>query len=67
MALAWPLPEKMPFNEVMTLLGAQIEAQGGPDPFDDELLTAELRDKAEMAKRTLSNMAFMRGSHLAQY
>ena len=40
----------------MGLLNDSVQASGGPDLFDDELLTAELRDKAETAKRTLSNL-----------
>jgi molecular chaperone DnaK len=43
-------------NRLMGLLNDQVRAAGGPDLFDDELLTAELRDKAENAKRTLSSL-----------
>lgn len=43
-------------NRLMSLLNDQVQSGGGPDLFDDELLTAELRDKAENAKRTLSSL-----------
>lgn len=43
-------------NRLMRLLNDRVQAAGGPDVFDDELLTAELRDKAESAKRTLSSL-----------
>ncbi len=41
-------------NELMKYLNEQVLKQDGPDLFDDDLRTAELRDKAEMAKRTLT-------------
>lgn len=44
-------------NRLMRLLNDRVQAAGGPDLFEDELLTAELRDKAESAKRTLSSLA----------
>lgn len=43
-------------NRLMSLLNDQVQAAGGPDLFENELLTAELRDKAENAKRTLSSI-----------
>jgi len=44
-------------NELMSLLNKKAMEAGAPDLFDDDLATAELRDKAETAKRTLSNVA----------
>jgi len=41
-------------NELMKYLNEQVLRQGGPDLLDDDLRTAELRDKAELAKRTLT-------------
>ncbi len=43
-------------NELMKYVNAQVVEQGGPDIFDDDVRTAELRDKSEMAKRTLTTM-----------
>jgi molecular chaperone DnaK len=43
-------------NELMRVLNRHVMDAGGPDLFEDDLLAAELRDKAENAKRTLSNM-----------
>jgi molecular chaperone DnaK len=43
-------------NELMKYLNEQVIQQGGSDLFDDDLRTAELRDKAEMAKRSLTTM-----------
>jgi molecular chaperone DnaK len=43
-------------NELMKYLNEQVIEQGGPDLFDDDLRTAELRDKAELAKRSLTTM-----------
>ena len=44
-------------NELMDHINNEVIAQGGPDLFDDDGYTADLRDKAEMAKRTLTTMA----------
>ncbi|MBV2137116.1 MAG: Hsp70 family protein [Candidatus Thiodiazotropha sp. (ex Ctena orbiculata)] len=41
-------------NEMMTLLAERVKEQGGPDLFDDPGLSQDLRDKAEIAKKTLS-------------
>lgn len=41
-------------NEIMNYVNDQVQAQGGPDLFDDDLRTAELRDRAEAAKQTLT-------------
>jgi molecular chaperone DnaK len=43
-------------NEFMKYLNEQVVEQGGPDLFEDDLRTAELRDKAELAKRSLTTM-----------
>lgn len=40
---------------LMTHLNGAFMASGGPDLTEDSALQAELRDKAEIAKRTLSN------------
>ncbi|MFJ9107862.1 Hsp70 family protein [Streptomyces sp. NPDC102283] len=40
---------------LMNYLNGTFMASGGPDLNDDSALQAELRDKAEIAKRTLSN------------
>jgi molecular chaperone DnaK len=41
-------------NQIMTLLNDEFKAAGGPDLFEDPTLEQDLRDKAEIAKRTLS-------------
>lgn len=41
-------------NEVMTFLNAEFQKQGGIDLFDDPAHQQDLRDKAEIAKKTLS-------------
>ena len=41
-------------NEMMTLLAERVKEQGGPDLFDEPGLSQDLRDKAEIAKKTLS-------------
>ena len=42
-------------NEIMTFLNEEFQEQGGPDLFDDPTLEQDLRDKAEIAKKTLSS------------
>ncbi|MBM7784483.1 Hsp70 family protein [Tenggerimyces flavus] len=42
-------------NELMRLLNARFMAAGGPDLLDDPAWEAALREKAELAKRTLSS------------
>lgn len=42
-------------NEIMTFLNEEFQKQGGDDLFDDPTLEQDLRDKAEIAKRTLSS------------
>lgn len=41
-------------NEVMTFLNNQFKLQGSPDMYDDPALEQILREKAEVAKKTLS-------------
>ncbi|OIV36565.1 molecular chaperone DnaK [Mangrovactinospora gilvigrisea] len=41
-------------NALMSHLNTQFMEAGGPDLLEDDRATAELRDKAEIAKRTLS-------------
>lgn len=41
-------------NEVMKFLNAEFQKQGGIDLFDDPVTEQDLRDKAEIAKKTLS-------------
>jgi molecular chaperone DnaK len=41
---------------LMQHINEQIQAQGGPDLLEDNLQTADLRDKAEAAKRALTTM-----------
>ena len=41
-------------NEVMKFLNAEFQKQGGVDLFDDPGSEQDLRDKAEIAKKTLS-------------
>jgi molecular chaperone DnaK len=41
-------------NALMSYLNEQFMEAGGPDLLEDDAATAELRDKAEIAKRTLS-------------
>lgn len=41
-------------NEIMKFLNEEFQNQGGPNLFDDPTLEQDLRDKAEMAKKTLS-------------
>lgn len=43
-------------NELITLINRKAMAEGSKDLLDDDSLSAELRDKAELAKRTLSSM-----------
>jgi molecular chaperone DnaK len=42
-------------NELMRLLNDRFRAAGGPDLLDDPAWEAALRDRAELAKRTLSS------------
>lgn len=42
-------------NEIMNYLNEEFKAQGGPDLLDDPMLEQDLRDKAEIAKKTLSS------------
>lgn len=44
-------------NRLMEHLAEQVQAQGGPDLLDDPAQTAALREKAEMAKRSLTTVA----------
>ncbi|QSE87875.1 Hsp70 family protein (plasmid) [Rhodococcus pseudokoreensis] len=44
-------------NRLMVHLAEQIQDQGGPDVLEDEMQTAALREKAEMAKRSLTTVA----------
>lgn len=41
-------------NQVMTFLNDAFKKDGGPDLLDDPALEQDLRDKAEIAKKTLS-------------
>jgi len=41
-------------NEVMTYLNEEFKKSGGPDLTEDSTLEQDLRDKAEIAKKTLS-------------
>ena len=41
-------------NELMKYLNEEFKSQGGPDLFDDPALEQDLRDKSEIAKKTLS-------------
>ena len=41
-------------NKIMTFLNEEFKKQGGPNLFDDPVLEQDLRDKAEIAKKTLS-------------
>jgi molecular chaperone DnaK len=41
-------------NEIMKFLNAEYKKQGGCDLFEDPTLEQDLRDKAEIAKKTLS-------------
>lgn len=41
-------------NEIMNFLNEEFKKQDGPDLFDDPMLEQDLRDKAEIAKKTLS-------------
>lgn len=41
-------------NEVINFLNDQFKQQGGPNLLDDPALEQDLRDKAEIAKKTLS-------------
>ena len=41
-------------NEVMKYLNEEFMSHGGPDLFDDPALEQDLRDKAEISKKTLS-------------
>jgi len=43
-------------NALMKYINEQVKAQGGPDLSADNLQTADLRDKAELAKRSLTTM-----------
>jgi molecular chaperone DnaK len=43
-------------NALMRYINEQVKAQGGPDLFADNLQMADLRDKAELAKRSLTTM-----------
>ena len=44
-------------NQLMQLLNERFQAAGGPDLLDDEQTEADLRDKAESAKRSLTTIA----------
>ena len=44
-------------NELMKLIAADVASQGGEGLLDNYEATADLREKAEMAKRALSNVA----------
>lgn len=44
-------------NELMKYIAEEVDKQGGTGLLDDFEATADLREKAEMAKRTLSNVA----------
>jgi len=44
-------------NELMQLLNRRFQDAGGPDLFDDEHTEADLREKAETAKRSLTTIA----------
>jgi molecular chaperone DnaK len=43
-------------NALMLRINELIQQQGGPDLLEDNLQMAELRDKAELAKRSLTTM-----------
>jgi molecular chaperone DnaK len=43
-------------NALMRHVAARIAADGGPDVLDGDRLEADLRDKCELAKRTLTTM-----------
>lgn len=43
-------------NELMTYIAGEVVEQGGPDLLVDPHATADLREKAEMAKRSLTNV-----------
>ena len=47
-------------NALMEWAAAQIVGKGGADPLDDPDLEAELREKCELAKRTLTNVQVAR-------
>lgn len=42
-------------NEIMNFLNEEFQAQGGPDLLEDPILEQDLREKAEIAKKTLSS------------
>jgi molecular chaperone DnaK len=42
-------------NEIMNYLNEEFKKQGGPSLFDNPTLQQDLRDKAEIAKKTLSS------------
>ncbi|MBV7412364.1 Hsp70 family protein [Dermabacteraceae bacterium TAE3-ERU27] len=44
-------------NELMTFVAEQLEAQGAKDVLDDTAVVADLREKAEIAKKSLTTMA----------
>jgi molecular chaperone DnaK len=43
-------------NALMSYVNEQVTGQGGPDLFDGGTTEADLREKSELAKRTLSSM-----------
>ncbi|HEX6447751.1 MAG TPA: Hsp70 family protein [Streptosporangiales bacterium] len=43
-------------NELMLRVNAYVQERGGPDLFDGGVLEADLREKCELAKRTLTNV-----------
>ncbi|CAM3804314.1 Hsp70 family protein [Smaragdicoccus niigatensis] len=43
-------------DRIMMFAAQSVQAQGGVDLLDDSLLTASLREKAEMAKRSLTTV-----------
>jgi molecular chaperone DnaK (HSP70) len=44
-------------NRLMEFIAEKVQEQGGPDLLDNLQATAELREKAEMAKRSLTTVA----------
>ncbi|MEI8080388.1 MAG: Hsp70 family protein [Actinomycetes bacterium] len=43
-------------NKLMEWVNDQVKADGGQDLFDDDVATADLRDKVELAKRSLTSV-----------
>ncbi|MFC9897653.1 Hsp70 family protein [Nocardia sp. NPDC127579] len=44
-------------NELMAHINRMVQADGGPDLTEDEVAVADLRERAEIAKRTLTSVA----------